>query len=210
VALIITTWRWGDKYPSHYVDRLRRGIERHFSSPFQFKLIQPAAALLFKGCLVRLQMFSPEWQRQQGIREGDTILNLDLDLIVTGQLEPVLNRAEDFVILQGANAANPCPFNGSVMMLRAGAHRDVWDDFSLDKVSQIPKYEFPDDQGWIWHKLPKAAGWNVGPRSGIYAFRKPQWPHDDQLPSDARMVAFPGARDPRMFFHLPWIQQHWR
>jgi hypothetical protein len=36
-----------------------------------------------------------------------------------------------FVILHGGNASNPCPFNGSLFMLRAGAHPEVWGDFSL-------------------------------------------------------------------------------
>jgi hypothetical protein len=213
MALIVTTWRWGTKYADHYVGRLKRGVASHLETPHRFQLIEPPDSdrLLFKGCLVRLKMFSPEWQAEHGIAEGDIIVNLDLDLIVTRWLDPVFARSEDFVIFAGANAANPCPFNGSVMMLRAGKHREVWDDFSLDKVYQIARYEFPDDQGWIWHKLPNAATWQVGPSSGIYAFRKPQWPRGDQLPDDARMVAFPGHRDPAMFFGaLPWIQEHWR
>ena len=53
------------------------------------------------------------------------------------------------MILQGANAAKPCPYNGSVIMFRAGTHQELWDELRLDAVYRIPKYEFPDDQGWI-------------------------------------------------------------
>jgi hypothetical protein len=86
----------------------------------------------------------------------------------------------------------------------------LWDEFSIEKATKIPFYEFPDDQGWIHAMVPKAASWPCGPASGIYAFRKPGWPKDDKLPADARLVCFPGARDPSQFQHLPWIREHWR
>jgi hypothetical protein len=213
MALIVTTWMWGRKYPSYYLSRLERGVRKHLRTWHRFTVIQPPRGdeLLWPGCLCRLRIFSPAFQRAHAIKEGDIILNLDLDLIVTGTLDGLLDVDGDFAILQGANAANPCPYNGSVIMLRAGAHADVWTDFSLEAVAKIPKYEFADDQGWIWHKIPKPPpGWRVGPSSGIYAFRKPQWPRDNVLPADARMVCFPGKRDPSQFLELPWIREHWR
>ncbi len=81
---------------------------------------------------------------------------------------------------------------------------------ALEAAAKVPFYEFPDDQGWIWHKLPRAAGWLAGPTSGIYGFKKPGWPPGDNLPADARLVAFPGARDPSQFTHLPWVRKYWR
>jgi hypothetical protein len=211
VALIFVTWIWGSKYGAHYVARLRSGVRRHHHGQHDFLAVAPSGADhgLLDGCLCRLRMFSPQWQGKFGIAQGDRIVCLDLDLIVTGELDPLFNRPEDFVILAGANAANPCPFNGSVMMLRAGSNAHVWDQFSLEAADRMPHYHFPDDQGWIWHALPDAAVWNVGPSSGIYAFRKPQWPKHDQLPDDARMVAFPGHRDPSQFTALPWVRRYW-
>jgi len=45
---------------------------------------------------------------------------------------------------------------------------------------------------------------------GVYAFKKRNWPKGDALPSNARVVAFPGFRDPSQFGHLDWVAQHWR
>ncbi len=151
-------------------------------------------------------MFDPEWQKAAKI-EGH-LVNLDLDTVVTGELDPVFNRDEDFAILQGANAANPCPYNGSMFMLRAGAHPEVWSEFSLEAARKVPFYEFPDDQGWIWHKIPNAAGWKAG-QNGVYAFQKPGWPKGENIPSDARIVFFPGKRDPSQFTRLGWIRENW-
>ena len=208
----IITWIWGDKYGPHYLSRLRSGVKKWMKRTiYSFSVVEPAPSdkLLLKGCLCRLKMFSLEWQRAHGIDKDDRIVCLDLDLVITGEIDPLFSRDEDFVILQGANAANPCPFNGSVMMLRAGMHREVWTDLTLEKVYHIPYYEFPDDQGWLHHKVPNAAAWKVGKPSGIYAFKKPGWPQGDSLPPDARIVCFPGHRDPSKFTNLPWIKEHW-
>ena len=67
-----------------------------------------------------------------------------------------------------------------------------------------------DDQGWIHHMMPSAAGWKGGKESGIYAFKKPGWPpHTFNLPQGARIVAFIGKRKPIMYERLPWVRQYW-
>lgn len=214
MALIISTWIWGNKYNPEYVAKLQRGVARHMREPYEFKVFSPelryAALLEQPGCLIRLRMFSPEWQENQGIKPGDKLVCLDLDIVVTGSLDRLFKRPETFVILSGANSTNPCPFNGSLMMLTAGCHADVWTDFSLEKTRRIKFADYPDDQEWLWNKLPDAGTWKCGPNScGVYAFCKPGWPRDNNLPSDARLVAFPGWRDPSKFLAIPWIVQNW-
>jgi hypothetical protein len=212
VGLTIVTWIWGKKYSGHYIARLQRGVKQHLRQPHRFLILTPYPTdeALFKGCFVRLRMFSPAFQRHYCLAPGMRVVCLDLDLIVTGELDPLFDRDESLVVLQGANAANPCPFNCSVLQFTAGTHAELWEEFSLEKAATIPFYKFPDDQGWIHHMAPEAAGWQVGSPSGIYAFRKPGWPRDDQLPADARIVAFPGARDPSQFQHLSWVRENWQ
>lgn len=212
--LIIGPWIWGTKYSSDYVDKLQAGIRRHLTQPHRFEVFTPSPEdshlTKIKGCFVRLRMFDPAWQEVNGIVAGDRIVCIDLDVVITGPLDPLFNRPEPFMILQGANAANPCPYNGSLWMLRAGYRPDVWTDFSLEAAAKVPFYEFPDDQGFLAHKLPNEMGWKVGSPSGVYAFKKPGWPKGDNLPADARMVAFPGWRSPEKFKELPWVKEHWR
>lgn len=212
--LKICCWLWGSKYDQSYVRKWRDGIRRHLKQPHEILVIRPDPADLplteVRGCFVRLRMFDPSWQREIGLKPDERLVCTDLDVIFTGALDPLFDRDySTFTILGGANAANPCPFNGSVMMLRAGHHREVWRDFSIKASARAPYYEFPDDQGWLWHKLPDAATWHVGKTSGIYAFQKPGWPGDDKLPDDAKIVVFPGWRDPSKFTKLGWVQEHW-
>lgn len=225
MALVICTWLWGNKYTPIYVERLYAGLQKHLRQSFRFMCLtehdrisnfssgieRHAIADLdlthIKGCFARLRMFDPDWQRQYSIE--DRLACLDLDVVITGDLDPLFDRPEPLVLLQGANAANPCPYNCSMMMLRKNAHAEIWQDFNVERLEEIPTYDFPDDQGWIWHRAPHAAGWQAGSKSGIYAFKKPGWPPGDFLPGDARIVAFPGSRDPNQFMHLPWVKEHW-
>lgn len=228
--LTVCTFFWGGKYEVEYVKRLARGVRRHLQQPYRFVVItddvmgKGVASIVSEpahgawpiedpeltevpGCFARLRLFDPVWQGKRGIT--GRIVCIDLDAIVTGPLDPLLNRAEPFLILKGANSANPCPYNGSLWMLRAGYRPDVWTDFSLDVAARMPFYEFPDDQAWFHHKMPNENGWKAGPHSGVYAFKKPGWPNGDDLPKDARLVCFPGRRDPSQFTHLKWVREHW-
>jgi hypothetical protein len=227
--LVICTWLWGAEYPQADVFKLRNGIARHLKQPHRFLVmteperkwdvgstmerfpILDRELLLHKGCFARLRMFERMWQHELGV--DDRLVCLDLDMVITGGLDQVFDRPEPFVILSGANSINPCPFNGSVMMLRPGQNEEVWTTFSVEAARKIPHFEFPDDQGWIWHKLPKASTWPAGKKSGIYAFRKPGWPTGipiNDLPENARIVAFPGARRPQQFAGVKWVRENWK
>lgn len=181
---------------------------------YRFAVFGPQAEDVYltetKGCFCRLRMFDPAWQETNGIKAGDRIVCIDLDVVVTGPLDELFDRPEDFVILKGANSANPCPYNGSLQMLRAGKHSDVWSDFSLEAARKVPWFSFPDDQSWLAARVPDAAGWKAGSESGVYAFQKPGWPTGEALPSDAKIVAFPGWRDPSKFTRLDWVQENWK
>ena len=230
--LNICVWWWGTKYDFSYVRRLVNGLDKHMPPMSGLRIVlvtdrednewppledtfdqiiqiepEDRPLLLMKGCLARLRMFDVNWQRKHGL--DGRLASIDLDTVITGDLGPVFHREETFCILQGANAANPCPYTGALFMLRAGEHREVWDDFSVEAVGRLPFYAFPDDQNWLAHKIPNAAGWRAG-EGGVYAFMKPGWPHKHgELPADARLVTFPGARDPAQFKSLSWVQKHW-
>lgn len=209
--LRVFSWRWGTKYPGHYVERLRNGLARNLKQDYTFDVIEPQGADIeltkIPGCFPRLRMFDLNWQCLQGINIGDRVVCLDLDLVITGSLDDLFDRSENFVILQGIHTANPCPYNGSLWMFRGGYRPDVWSDFSLEAAARVPFYQYPEDQAWMAAKIPDAAAF--GPQNGVFGFRKPGWPAGDKLPLGAKIVAFPGARDPSQFQSLDWVREHW-
>lgn len=218
----VISWLWGSKYTVNDVTRLATAVKKNLRAPHRFHVFSDVAysltgiethlirdpALANRSCFCRLRMFDPNWQAAFNMKGW--ILSLDLDLVITGGLDDLLMTTSRFKILQHVNAVNPNPFNASVMLLRTGYHAEVWRDFSLEKANAAPFHEFPDDQGWIWFKLPKADGWRAGRESGIYGFQKPGWPPGMSLPQDARIVSFIGKRKPGMYKQLLWVKKYWK
>jgi hypothetical protein len=225
VAVTYITWIWGDKYGEDDVNKLAAGIRRNTRQNFRFvvfsdrklKVAPPIEVktiedkdLIGRGCFCRLRMFDPEWQKRHGF--DDVMISLDLDLVITANVDTLFKRKEKFLILKGVNAVNPNPLNCSLMMLRAGAMADIWQKFSLEAAETMKYHEFPDDQGWIWHRAKVPDGWVGGPSSGVYAFMKPGWPFQigQSLPRGAVIVAFVGSKKPSQFSRLDWVARHWR
>jgi hypothetical protein len=236
MSLFVCSWLWGTKWKAAYAQRLFAALERNIAQDYRSVLITDQTSvtsvgadivlpiedadrslLSQPGCLVRMRMFDPAFQARIGAVPGDRIVNIDVDAVVTGALDPLFDRHDEFTILQRVNQTNPCPFNGSLWMLRAGRRHDVFTDFSFEayRARRVPVHAIPDDQGWLHHKFPNAAAWTAA--DGVYAFKKIGWPGitrigDDQyrhaLPGNARVVAFPG-RDPGRYQWLGWVRQHW-
>jgi hypothetical protein len=225
--LTVVTFLWGTKYEPVYVDRLGEGLWRHMDQRYRFVCVTDRVrtfgrTVMYqerlrdpelskeKGCFARLRLFDPDWQMALGLSHGERLLVLDLDLIITGKLSALVNRPEPFVILQGVNSpSHPCRYNGSVWLTTAGYRSDVWHDFSMEQAKTLPILPggFPGDQEWFQHKLPDAGAFTE--QDGVYAFGKGSWPKGSYLPENARIVAFPGSRDPKHFTHLPWVRQQW-
>jgi hypothetical protein len=164
--------------------------------------------LKLPGCLVRMRMFDEAWQRLIGARQGDTIVNVDVDCVITGSIDHLFDRQDEFRIMQGFNSTNPCPFNGSLWTFRAGERHDAWNDFGLDAHNKfnVPIHAIPDDQGWLHYKFPHAGAY--APRDGVYAFKKKTWDTGKDLPKNACVVAFPG-RSPEKYQDLEWVRRNW-
>jgi hypothetical protein len=227
VTLFVCSWLWGEKWPSVYVERLFAGVGRNLRRDFRSVLItdqvgyagadivcqiEPAdrPLLAVQGCLVRMRMFDPVWQAKIGARKGDRIVCIDVDAVITGGLDPLFDRDDEFTIMQGFNQTNPCPFNGSLWMFRAGERHDVWTDFDLDahRKYNVPVHFIADDQGWLHFKFPHAKAYT--PRDGVYAFKKIGWGEAGGAVFRTTRASshFPDAI-PESYPDLIWIRQHW-
>lgn len=228
---MIATYLWGTNFGVDDAEKLAAGFQRNIRQPYRFVVVADDAErfeedkfpvveippadrhlLTTPGCFARLRLFDPVFQERLELACGpfDRLVCVDLDTVVTGECDPLFDRPESFVIMQGGNSSNPNPYGGALMMLRPGSHAEVWAQFSLDAAAKTPHFQFPDDQGWLAAKIPDAAAWRVGTESGVYCFKKPGWRSGDALPADARIVTFRGNNPPSKHTHLEWVQQHWR
>lgn len=155
------------------------------------------------SCYRRLRLFAPDAAETFGER----VVSLDLDCVIVGDLRPLWDRPESFVGWQ--DPLYPRQLNGSMQMLRTGAHPEVWDGFNPARSPSLAKAAgfVGSDQGWLSYCLPDAARWTAA--DGVYSFRKDC---AQGLPDGARIVFFHGKVDPwsAQAQALPWVRENWR
>lgn len=235
--LSVVTWKWTPRrtYRSTFspatVNTLRAMVARHYPDPHRFICvtdepdgIDPRVEILpdwhdFEdvpsphgahqpSCYRRLRLFHPDAAQWF----GDRFVSLDLDMVIMGDLRSLWNRANNFIAW---GDTNPRTFyNGSMMLLSAGARPNVWTTFDprTSPAEARAAGQFGSDQGWISHCLGRGeAKWTTA--DGVFSYRnhilKNQTRH---LPAGAKVVIFHGSVDPwsAKAQQLPWVRQHYR
>jgi hypothetical protein len=236
-VLTIATFKWTPQpgYRSTFapsaVNVLKRMIDRHYAPPHRVVCITDDPAGLDPGidvlplwndyahvpspqggknpsCYRRLRVFAPEMAEILGPR----FVVLDLDVVIVADVAPLWDRPEDFVIWGDTHPTTA--YNGSMLLMTAGARRQVWDRF--DPIAS-PKAAtaagcWGSDQGWISYCLgPGERRWSRA--DGVYSFRndlRGSNGHRALLPENARMVMFHGNVDPWAGGQdIPWVRRHW-
>lgn len=245
MTLQICTFKWGSKYSMEHVFRLRNMLARNLTIPWRFNLItdnalrddyewrqdreHPTDYRILplwpemrdaKLCGVRLRAFAPDMRQMIGER----FAWVDLDMVITGNVDHIFSRTEPFIAL--ATPQGPLAYNGSLVMMDAGAREMVYFGWSRAAYSKLPEIYRrlgmeaggESDEGWMTLVLGSLeptfnGGW--GKRTdGIYYFRKDLAGGRLPLPEDARMVVMNGRAFDPSFEDLqrraPWIAEHWR
>lgn len=235
--LTVVTWKWDtpgyrSTFTSEAVNVLARMIGRHYPKPHRVvcvtdrpegldSAIEPISAWndfadlpsphgrRNPSCYRRLRLFHPDAAQYF----GDRYVSIDLDAVITGNIEPLWDRPDDVVFWGDTNPQKGSHYNGSMMLLRAGARPHLWTEFNPQTSPDLARVNgsWGSDQGWISYRLgPGEARW--GKADGVYSFRNdikslPGKP----LPADARIVFWHGSDDPwgELGQQLPWVREHW-
>lgn len=233
----VVCWRWKPKpgyrssYPPETVNILRAMVARHFQHPHTFicvtddaRGIDPRVKVIpsfedFAGlpsphggknpsCYRRLRMFHPEAAQWFGQR----FVSLDLDVVITGDLTPVWNRAGEIVLWGDTNPQPGSHYNGSMILMTAGSRSQVWTDFdpAVSPRLAMENRSWGSDQGWISYKLgPREAKWSK--LDGVYSYRNHIEKRGKVLPENAKVVSWHGRIDPwtSEAKQIPWVRQHY-
>lgn len=232
--LTVVCWKWRSapgyrsSFDSASVNTLRSMVARHYRRPHEFVCVTDDASGIdadirvepirndFAGlagphgvnCYRRLRMFSKDAADWLGPR----FVSLDLDVVITGELEVLWDRPEDFVAF--GDTATGTPYNGSMILLRAGTRTKVWETFDPATSPQRTRSLglIGSDQAWIGACLgPNEPRW--GPKDGVYSWRLHVKKHGGALPPGARAVIFHGADNPwdaPLRARHSWIREHYR
>lgn len=179
---------------------------------------------VFPSCYRRLKIFSPEVTRSLGIEDGERVVSIDLDVVITDTLDPLFDREENFVGWYG-NSTNELygfnGFNGSLFMFRAGTCEFLWTQFDPQESPKLAKEAgfYGSDQGWLSYKMyANSPQWNAS--DGVLRYFPDlviPFPNEpvvlvSPLPG-TRIAVFCGAHKPWDEISLmqsPWITEYYR
>lgn len=237
--------RWGTAYGADYVNRLYRAVMRNVRRPTRFVAFTDPVEGLDPGVDARPipPMHLPSglkpgpwrklalWAEELGGLSGD-VLFLDLDVLVTGLLDPFFDAEPGRLMLirnwtQGRSEGIG---NSSVMRFRVGAATHLLRDFEADAVAM--SWRFDNEQIYVTREARMPLGF--WPRDWCPSFKHdllPRWPRylydPPLLPETARIVVFTGHPRPdealagrwparwykKFYKSIPpvaWIGDHWR
>lgn len=236
IMLTVACFKWTPRpgYRSTFgpetVNTLARMVGRHYHGPHRVVCItdnpsgidaridivplwddfadlpNPSGPTKGPSCYRRLKLFAPEMADVLGPR----FVALDLDCVITADVTPLWDRAEDFVIWGDTTPGTP--YNGSMFLMTAGARAKVWTDFDPVRSPQLTSAigYYGSDQAWISHCLgPNERRWTRA--DGVYSYRN-DVRRANELPRNARFVSFHGQIDPWSAEArcLPWIREHYK
>lgn len=190
---------WANKYPKSYVETLRQGVERNLTIEHDFicitdqdvecKTIKPIVD--WPGWWQKIQLFNSD------LMPKGRILYFDLDVLITGRLDNMLNDTAPMTLMLDPNPKEGRTVNSSVMYFDNEHMGYLWDAFSPQSTIQ----QFHGDQEYIQHTMNCLM--NVWPTTDVVSYKS----HcKDGLPEGAKVCVFHGRPD----YHEvrdQWVQE---
>lgn len=231
--------KWGTKYPADYVNRLYSMVARNIRRPFRFVCLTddnsdlsenieffplPELSVNLSGPergWNKLSVFSQELYDLKG-----KVLCLDLDLIITGDLDDLFDYPGAVMIIKDWVKRDGTG-NSSVYRFEVGAHPEVLSEFeaSFDKIKAV----YRNEQEYLSAILMQKNALVYWPDNWCRSFKRHclrPWSffiaRETKIPADARVIVFHGKPDPhdaiggesgkwyRRFKPATWINEHWR
>lgn len=239
--------KWGDRYGPDYANALFRAVTQNLNETFRFVCFTDCAEGIDDGVEIFPipEIDLPEDKKITGWRKlclfrddlplTGPCLFLDLDIVVTGDLDPFFQYGDPDCIpiihnwisrRKAWSGRDPKIGNSSVFRFQANQCRFIWDQFHEEKDWALTNFQPP--QSYLTHCIrDQMIFW---PDEWVRSFKqhcRPPFPlnyfRQPQVPENARIVAFHGRPDPDEALRgysgkkphhrsLPatWIGQYWQ
>ncbi|MEM8936342.1 MAG: hypothetical protein AAGC77_08045 [Pseudomonadota bacterium] len=235
--------KWGDRYSADYANRLYSAVRRNLDGALRFicytddsRDIAPEIETHpLPGINIPDRVSITGWRKlsiwRDDLRELDgDILFLDLDIVVTGALDPFFEFSPGaYCVIENWTQLGRNIGNTSVFRFPAKRYAKIFDAFNKDPEAVLRVHDI--EQKYISAEIPEQKFWPADWCQSFKANLLPRFPMNwltaPRLPAAARVVAFTGHPDPheardgvwpapfykRIYKHVrptPWIAEHWR
>ena len=215
MTLTVATYFWNDparasrgySFNHDHVRILRNMVERNLTLPHRFvcvtddKIEGIETVPLDWNKHVPGTIFMRLMQHNPKIASilGKRILSLDLDIVITRNIDHIAGRTEDIVLWRNPNFPQPrrAFYQSSVQLFNVGARPQLWNEFDPRETPKWVNWRFGGaEQAWISERLEWDEAY-FDASHGIYgAGRLGGNGVYSELPENACIVSFPGAREP--------------
>jgi len=188
---LVACIKTGDKYGDEYVTRLRDGVARHLKTPHRFVCYtdKPVSGV---DCETPLCGY-PGWWSKIGLFRLGHALYFDLDVVITGDLAPLL-EINRFTIIKDYWQHG---FNSSVMRI-CGDTEHLWRQFRPELMAHLH-----GDQDYITAMKPDASTF---PADWFPSFKANDCAN--AAPDGAKAVIFHGHPKPHECGG--WVAEQWQ
>lgn len=237
--------KWGDRYGPEYVNRLFNMVSRNTSRPLRFVcLADDRTGINDEIEVLDMPPFDlPEKMRFHPFRRmflfdkvvadlSGTVLHLDLDLLITGSIDPLFDNQPEspFIVAENWTQIGQGIGNMSVFRYKIGTLTKVWERFRPDPMAMMDKYR--NSQTFVCRTIGEV---DFYPSEWCLSFKHslmPRWPLNffftPKLPKEAIVVVFTGKPDieeaargeypvdvawKKLYKAVrptPWLMEHWR
>ena len=234
--------KWGDKYTCEDVNKLAYMVSQSLSKDYQFYCITEDGNGLDES-IQTLPLFDEElegwWHKLTLFRKDfygltGTTLFLDLDVVITGSIDEIINyKPGQVVAAQDYGRCKWGEINSSVVRFEIGQLEYVWNGFLSNKQWVIENMH--GDQDWLGRTAPQIA---KIPSSWVVSYKKhcnSEAPNflgvghklirkgwvkptgEAVIPEGVKIILFHGKPDPvdvvkgpyMRWKSAPWILNYW-
>lgn len=231
--------KWGDRYPSYYVNRLHSMVRANLGATHRFICFTDDPSGIDKGveCLPIPAVPLERSARERGWRKlatfawplydlQGTALFLDLDVVIVRPIDDLFELDGTFIMAHDKRLSSRGISNSSVYRFELGAHHDLLDEYRSDPAAIASR--FRNEQAYLSARMQAAHALREWPRNRCVSFKYdclPPWPlnfvRPAHCPPEAQVVFFHGHPKPheamagfnslrRFTRPTPWIAEHWK
>lgn len=225
-------WDGKDYYPPEYINILYNSVCRNTTIPFDFicyvgpEAEKPGRTDTLNQNIKVVPVGLPSWwstlpwfQKNPPGVNTETILFLDLDIVIIGSLDAIIQFPAQQAHMKD-EPSHMCRhgrdryMNTSVTLLRNGAGAKVWEEYVKagkpiwDALHPPPGAPLRMAEQEIINDPRNGIQYELFPEKWVCSYKFEVLRHG--IPDDCRVVVFHGQPKPASCLHEEFVKEHWR